>query len=81
MLTPADWTILRKLNAFFTIFEKPTIKLQAIKYPTLNMAIPLYLKMMKKLREMRTAGGLSSIIADACTAALKKLDKVLHHRD
>lgn len=49
--------------------------MEATPYPTLNIAVPLYLRMMKKLKNMRTKMGPNSVAADACTTALMKLDK------
>jgi hypothetical protein len=51
MLTQNDWAILHKLHEFFMIFVPPTKKLQATRYPTLNYAIPQYIKMIKRVLE------------------------------
>ncbi|KFZ15546.1 hypothetical protein V501_02660 [Pseudogymnoascus sp. VKM F-4519 (FW-2642)] len=52
-LTPEDWITLHALQNFFYIFVKPSQKLQASLYPTLNFAIPQYLKMIKKLEALQ----------------------------
>jgi hypothetical protein len=73
-LTQDDWSILIQLKSFFQIFVKPSMKLQASSYPTLNMAIPYYMKMINKLQAKRTESGYSSTIGEACQAAIHKLD-------
>lgn len=55
--TTPDWRTLKQLDAFFTIFAKPTRKLHATSCPALSMAIPEYLHMMKKLKKMRAKMG------------------------
>jgi len=42
-LTSSDWLQLKQLEQFFLIFVRPSQKLQAEEYPTLNYAIPQYL--------------------------------------
>lgn len=39
-LSSTDWMILHSLLQLFNIFVRPTKKLQAASYPTLNIAIP-----------------------------------------
>ena len=51
-LTPEDWITLHTLQNFFYIFVKPSQKLQASLYLTLNFAIPQYPKMIKKLEAL-----------------------------
>ena len=72
-LTQEDWVTLNALQDFFYIFVKPSQKLQASIYPTLNFAIPQYLKMINKLRALQEEVGISSTIGMACIAANKKL--------
>jgi hypothetical protein len=74
-LMPEDWQMLRSLEAFFLIFVSPSQKLQASQYPTLNFAIPQYLKMINKLQDMQRAVGIHSTISSACTVAIKKLNE------
>jgi hypothetical protein len=74
-LTPEDWITLHALQNFFYIFVKPSQKLQASLYPTLNFAIPQYLKMIKKLEALQKEVGISSTIGLACIAAHKKLNE------
>ncbi|KFY94740.1 hypothetical protein V498_03750, partial [Pseudogymnoascus sp. VKM F-4517 (FW-2822)] len=74
-LTPEDWITLHALQNFFYIFVKPSQKLQASVYPTLNFAIPQYLKMIKKLEALQKEVGISSTIGLACIAASKKLNE------
>ncbi|KFZ18359.1 hypothetical protein V501_01267, partial [Pseudogymnoascus sp. VKM F-4519 (FW-2642)] len=66
---------LHALQNFFYIFVKPSQKLQASAYPTLNFAIPQYLKMIKKLEALQNEVGISSTIGLACIAASKKLNE------
>ncbi|KFZ18867.1 hypothetical protein V501_00969, partial [Pseudogymnoascus sp. VKM F-4519 (FW-2642)] len=73
-LTPEDWNILHALQNFFYIFVKPSQKLQASSYLTLNFAIPQYLKMINKLEALQKEVGISSTIGLACIAAYKKLN-------
>ena len=74
-LTSEDWAILEKLKRLFEIFVKPSTLLQATDYPTLNMAVPLYLRMIQKLRPYKAEVGSTSAIGKACDAAIEKLDK------
>jgi hypothetical protein len=73
-LTPEDWNTLHALQNFFYIFVKPSQKLQASLYPTLNFAIPQYLKMINKLEALQKEVSISSTIVLACVAAYKKLN-------
>jgi hypothetical protein len=73
-LAVADWEIIEELKEFFLIFVKPSTKLQSSSYPTLNYAIPQYLKMIRKLQQRQKEAGEQSTIGQACTAALQKLD-------
>ena len=73
-LTPADWDVLHNLKEVFKIFDKPTKLLQGDAYPTLNLALPSYLKMMNKLDGIRNRLGWESTIGLACTAAYEKLN-------
>lgn len=70
-----DWQMLRSLKAFFLIFVSLSQKLQASQYPTLNFAIPQYLKMINKLQDMQRAVGIHLTISSACTVAIKKLNE------
>ena len=68
-LTTKDWEILLQLQRLFAIFVKPSTKLQAHQYPTLNMAIPFYLRMVRKLQALQDELGANSAIGKACIAA------------
>jgi hypothetical protein len=67
--------MLKELELFFGIFLSPSQKLQASTYPTLNYAIPRYLKMINKLNYMLKEVGEQSAIGIACNAALYKLNE------
>ena len=69
-LNADDWSTIQALELFFLIFLSPSQKLQASTYPTLNYAIPQYLKMINKLNHMRREVGEQSTIGLACNAAL-----------
>jgi hypothetical protein len=73
-LSSADWAQLRQLEELFLIFVRPSQKLQGSEYPTLNYAIPQYLRMINKLTDMRNRFGLNSMIGQACNMAILKLD-------
>jgi hypothetical protein len=47
--TDTDWACLKEMAIFFNIFRKPTVELQAEKYPTLHNAIPNYLHIVRQL--------------------------------
>ncbi|KFZ01193.1 hypothetical protein V500_00859 [Pseudogymnoascus sp. VKM F-4518 (FW-2643)] len=51
----------------------PSRRLQSDSYPTLNFAIPLYLKMINKVKKMQHDVGEHSTIGIACAAAYLKL--------
>ena len=74
-LTTADWQLLEDLREFFLIFVKPATKLQSSVYPSLNMALPLYLKMINKLQVKRDSVGVDTTIRQACTVAYNKLNE------
>jgi hypothetical protein len=69
-LNADDWSTIQALELFFLIFLSPSQKLQASTYPTLNYAIPQYLKMINKLNHMQREVGEQSTIGLACKAAL-----------
>jgi hypothetical protein len=73
-LTTIDWATLHDLLKLFYIFIRPTEKLQGSSYPTLNYAVPQYMRMIKKLEDMRSELPERSPIANATSIALKKLD-------
>ena len=73
-LTPEDWNIPGKLRRLFAVFTKPSAKLQGKTYPTLSMAVLLYLRMMNKLRNLDSEWGIDSTMGRAGQAVLKKLD-------
>jgi hypothetical protein len=68
---PVDWLLLHEVLKLFNIFVRPSKRLQASTYPTLNYTIPMYLRMLQKLEDSQTAWGSSSILGQACTAAHK----------
>ncbi|KFY05160.1 hypothetical protein V491_09190 [Pseudogymnoascus sp. VKM F-3775] len=72
-LTIEDWAIIKDLEQLFLIFLKPSRRLQSDSYPTLNFAIPLYLKMINKVKKMQHDVGEHSTIGIAYTAAYLKL--------
>lgn len=74
-LNANDWSTIKELELFFVIFLRPSQKLQASTYPTLNYAIPQYLKMINKLNHMLKEVGEQSTIGIACNAALYKLNE------
>jgi hypothetical protein len=62
------------LLKLFYIFVRPTKKLQGSSYPTLNYAVPQYMRMIKKLEDIRSELLERSPIATATSIALKKLN-------
>jgi hypothetical protein len=73
-LTPGDWIILNDILRLFTIFVRPSKKLQGEKYPTMNYAIPQYLRLLHKLELLRIHFGPNTILGKACTSAYDKMD-------
>jgi hypothetical protein len=59
----------------FTIFVRPSKKLQGERYPTMNYAIPQYLRLLHKLELLRTHFGANTTLRQACTSASTKLDE------
>jgi hypothetical protein len=57
------------------IFVHPTKKLQASRYPTLNYAIPQYIKMIKRVSEKQREWGMGSPLGLACQKAFDKLNE------
>ena len=74
-LSDIDWSTLHLLLKLFYIFIRPTEKLQASSYLTLNSAVPQYMRMIKKLEEMKEEQEHQSTITKAITMAIKKLDE------
>ena len=74
-LTASDWSHLQDLLAFFQIFIRPSRQLQAEEYPTLNKAIPQYLRMINKLKVQQTQFDTNGLIGDACKASISKLEE------
>ncbi len=58
-LNEEDMDILEQIERVFTIFVRPTIRIQADKYPILNSAVPQYPNMMQELKMMKTDAGTS----------------------
>jgi hypothetical protein len=73
-LTAIDWAMLHDLLKLFYIFVRPTEKLQGSSYPTLNYAVPQYMRMIKKLEDIGRELPEQSPIATASLIALKKLN-------
>jgi hypothetical protein len=73
-LTAIDWKTLEDLSHFFYIFIRPTQKLQASSYPTLNYAVIQYMRMSQKLEVLKSSYTEHSTMYEAITVALKKLD-------
>jgi hypothetical protein len=73
MLSHSDWAILHKLLQFFLIFVHPSRKLQASHYPSLNYAIPQYLKLIRKVSEKQSEWGPGTPLGIACQKSLDKL--------
>ena len=59
----------------FAIFIRPSKKLQGEKYPTMNYAIPQYLRLLHKLELLRTYFGAQTTLGQACTSTYTKLDE------
>ena len=74
-LTLSDWMILNDILKLFAIFVRPCKKLQGEKYPTMNYAIPQYLRLLHKLELLRTHFGLNTVLGKACTSAYDKMEK------
>jgi hypothetical protein len=78
-LSTAEYTILANIANILTLFEKPTIKLQASKYPTLYYSLPYYLSFKKDLEAYKEKDFIirDPILLEAITSALTKLEKYL----
>lgn len=74
IITPIEWQVLHGLKAFFKIFVKPAEQVQADNYPTLNVCIPHYLRLLNKLKAMEIAPLTTAAISAACKASYSKLD-------
>jgi hypothetical protein len=74
-LTLGDWMILYDILKLFTIFVRPSKKLQGEKYPTMNYAIPQYLRLLHKLELLRTHFGSNTVLRKACTSTYDKMEK------
>jgi hypothetical protein len=74
-MTQGDWLILYSMLKLFTIFVRPSKKLQGERYPTMNYAIPQYLQLLHKLELLRTHFGVNTTLGRACTSASTKLDE------
>ena len=74
-LTQGDWLILNSMLKLFAIFVRPSKKLQGERYPTMNYAIPQYLRLLHKLELLRTHFGANTTLGQACTSAYTKLDE------
>lgn len=61
-LEEEDWNVIISLTELFEIFAALTIKIQADAYPTLTLALPLYLKMIVKLYERHVRVGSESTL-------------------
>lgn len=75
MLSATDWLLLNSLLKLFIIFVHPSKKLQGNIYPTMNYAIPQYLRLLNKLQLLQAAWGGKSPLGLACAAAYNKLDE------
>lgn len=73
-LTLGDWIILNDILRLFTIFVRPSKKLQGEKYPTMNYAILQYLRLFHKLELLRIHFSPNTVLGKACTSAHSKLD-------
>jgi hypothetical protein len=78
-LLTADFNILANIANILALFEKPTIKLQASKYPTLYYSLPYYLSFKKDLIAYKDKDFIikDPILLEAIKSALIKLDKYL----
>lgn len=78
-LSTADFTILANIANILSLFEKPTIKLQASKYPTLYYSLPYYLSFKRDLEAYKEKDFITRepILLEAITSALTKLEKYL----
>ncbi|KFY79987.1 hypothetical protein V499_01093 [Pseudogymnoascus sp. VKM F-103] len=74
-----NWATLHNLLKLFYIFVRPTEKLQGSSYPSLNYAVLQYMRMIKKLKDMRSELLERSLIATATSIALKKLNVTLNY--
>lgn len=79
-LSTADLNILANIANILKIFEKPTIKLQASKYPTLYYSLPYYLNLKKDLDTYKTKDFIirDSILYRAISSSITKLEKYLN---
>jgi hypothetical protein len=75
ILSYSDWAILHKLLEFFAIFVRPIKKLQASQYPSMNYAIPQYLKIIQRVSQKQREWGVGSPLGIACQKALDKLNE------
>ena len=74
-LTQGDWLILNDMLKLFAIFVRPSKKLQGEKYPTMNYAIPQYLRLLHKLELLRTYFRANTTLRQACTSVYAKLEE------
>jgi hypothetical protein len=74
-MTQGDWLILYSMLKLFTIFVRPSKKLQGERYPTMNYAIPQYLRLLHKLELLRTHFGANTTLGQAYTSTSTKLDE------
>jgi hypothetical protein len=74
-ITQGDWIILNSMLKLFTIFVRPSKKLEREKYPTMNYAIPQYLRLLHKLELLRTHFRANTTLGQARTSASTKLDE------
>ncbi|KFY06197.1 hypothetical protein V491_08791, partial [Pseudogymnoascus sp. VKM F-3775] len=74
IITSIEWQVLHGLKAFLKIFVKPAEQVQADNYPTLNVCIPHYLRLLNKLKAMENAPSTTAAISTACKASYSKLD-------
>ena len=78
-LSTAEFTILANIANILALFEKPTIKLQGSKYPTLFYSLPYYLSLKKDLVAYKEKDFVTKepILLEAIISAITKLDKYL----
>ena len=78
-LSTADLSILANIANILKLFEKPTIKLQASKYPTLYYSLPYYLSFKKDLEAIKDKEFIrrEAILLAGINSAIKKLEKYL----
>jgi hypothetical protein len=69
-----EWLLLERYHKLFNIFRKPTIKLQAEKYPTIQTVLP-YIYLCRDALNEFIQFELTDELKNACKKGLQKMDR------